>query len=211
MLRYTYFACIVSLLCERHLPRWVSIVQTRIFCCNISIRHTFYIWRYKTSWTMKRFRKSFRLSPGLWRHIYLLIATDVSKKPSSSAIFQNRGQDDRFQISAARYMRFRKGFRLSPGLWRHVHLLIFSDVSKKPFSSATFKNKRQGERFQISAARYMRTVLFCFITQSLLVISSRRLGTTYRYHLHGSGILYPWRCDPMLTRNVGKKLKLLAT
>ena len=92
MLHYTCVACIVWLLCERHLQRRVSIVQTHIFCYNISIQHTFYIWRYETSWTMKRYRKGFRLSPGLRRHVYLLIVTDVSKKPSSSATLKNRGR-----------------------------------------------------------------------------------------------------------------------
>jgi len=37
---------------------------------------------------------------------------------------------------------------------------------------------------------WMRTALFCVITQEVLVLSYRRFGTTYRSHLQGSGISY---------------------
>ena len=50
--------------------------------------------------------------------------------------------------------------------------------------------------FLVSAAKWMRTVLFWVVTQRLVVISCRRFGTTYRSHLPRSKIQKePWRLD----------------
>ena len=41
---------------------------------------------------------------------------------------------------------------------------------------------------QASATKYVWTTLFWVITQRVVVISHRRLGTAYRYHLQGPSI-----------------------
>jgi len=56
-----------------------------------------------------------------------------------------------------------------------------------------------------------RTALFWVITQRVVVISYRRFGTTYQSHPQGSrGPLNPEDGTDKLSRNVGKKLPLLA-
>jgi hypothetical protein len=60
--------------------------------------------------------------------------------------------------------------------------------------------------FQSAAAKYMRTVLFRFITQRVVVISNRRFELNYRSHIQGS---HPEYGLCRLSRNVGQKLPLL--
>jgi hypothetical protein len=67
-----------------------------------------------------------------------------------------------------------------------------------------------------------RNVLFWVTTQRIPVLSYRRFGTTYRYHLHGARIFYRVKSlflfgfltiedeTERLSRNVGKKLPPLA-
>jgi len=63
-----------------------------------------------------------------------------------------------------------------------------------------------------------KTALFLFITQRVVVNSYRRFGTTYRSHRQGSriqfriafGFLNREDGTDRLSRNVGKKLTLLA-
>jgi len=52
----------------------------------------------------------------------------------------------------------------------------------------------------------MRTALFWVITQRVVVISCRRFGTTYRFHLREEKEDGTER----LSRNIGKKLPQLA-
>jgi hypothetical protein len=72
----------------------------------------------------------------------------------------------------------------------------------------------RGENRQ--AYRVLRTELFWVVTQQVVVISYRRLGTTYRSHLQGpkirkaEGFLTPEYVTDRLSRNVGKKSPLLA-
>jgi hypothetical protein len=47
------------------------------------------------------------------------------------------------------------------------------------------------DRFHSSAAKYIRTGLFCVITQRVVLISYRRFGTTYRVHPQRSRIPPP--------------------
>jgi len=56
----------------------------------------------------------------------------------------------------------------------------------------------------------MKTALFWVITQRVVVISYRRFGTTYRSIFMGQKFFTPEYVTDMLTRNVGKKLQLLA-
>jgi len=57
---------------------------------------------------------------------------------------------------------------------------------------------------------HTKNALLLVITQRVVVISYRRLGTNYRSHLQGSvGFLNPEDGTYMLYRNVRKKLPLL--
>ena len=62
----------------------------------------------------------------------------------------------------------------------------------------------------------VRTALFGVITQRVVLISYRRFGSTYRFHLHGPeiqnpfGLITPKDGTDRLSRNVGKKLPLPA-
>ena len=66
------------------------------------------------------------------------------------------------------------------------------------------------------AYRVMRTALFWVIAQRVVVICYRRFGTNYRSHIQETGIpepkgfLTPEDGTGSLSRNVGKKLPLLA-
>ena len=46
--------------------------------------------------------------------------------------------------------------------------------------------------FRVSAAKYMRSVLFWAITQRIVIFPYRRFVTTYRYNLQGSRIQASW-------------------
>jgi hypothetical protein len=61
-------------------------------------------------------------------------------------------------------------------------------------------------RFQASAAMLPRSRLFWDITWRSVVIVYRRLGTTYRSHLHGSRVLTSEDGTDTLSRNAGKQL-----
>jgi hypothetical protein len=58
--------------------------------------------------------------------------------------------------------------------------------------------------FQVSVAKYLRSMLFWDITQSVVLIY-RRFGTTYRSHLQGSRIQREKRLDswPFKTGSIG--------
>jgi hypothetical protein len=56
----------------------------------------------------------------------------------------------------------------------------------------------------------LRTALFWVITQRVVVISYRRFEKTYRSHPRGSRVLNPEDGNDRLSRNVRKKLPLLA-
>ena len=58
--------------------------------------------------------------------------------------------------------------------------------------------------FQTSAAKWMRTRLFWVITQRVVVISYRRFGTTYRFHLSAFLVFIFYPCSSLLntTRNI---------
>ena len=58
--------------------------------------------------------------------------------------------------------------------------------------------------------RQMRAAFFCAVTQRVVVISYRRFGTTYRSRLQELIFLTHEVGTDRLSRNVGKKLPLLA-
>jgi hypothetical protein len=66
---------------------------------------------------------------------------------------------------------------------------------------------------QAAAAKYMRSALFWIITQSLVVIPYRPLGTTFRSQLQVSKnqeVLTLKNGTDILSRNVSKELRLYA-
>jgi len=74
------------------------------------------------------------------------------------------------------------------------------------------KKSNTYERFQVSAAKFLRTALLWVITQRVVVISYRRFGTTYLSHFQGftEFLSFEDGADSS-SRNVGRKLSLLDT
>ena len=76
---------------------------------------------------------------------------------------------------------------------------LFEDLHFRSVNSEVFVgNRGQNSCFEGSAARKTRTALFRVITQRIVVISYRRLGTTYRFPLK----IGPLDCPKTSVRNL---------
>ena len=91
-----------------------------------------------------------------------------------------------------------------------VHDVLFCVSSVKWLMSHTVHCRYSciSVRFQVYAAKWMRTGLFWVITHRVMVISYRRVGTIYRSHLQVSSSWAMRKRTDWLSRNVGKILPL---
>jgi len=108
--------------------------------------------------------------------------TDVQKKKTERRVY--------WQTSRSQYSLF------AVSVWTHLKTQRYCCVRCN----------------MVAKYRILRTALLWVITQRVVVISYRRFGTTYRSHLQGPifGFLNPEDGRDSLSRNVGKKLPLLA-
>jgi len=101
-------------------------------------------------------------------------------------------------------------------LLNSLHLELMSTLCHCCASHRERYEEDNGEKYCIQTKKYvtiegLRTPLFLVITQRVVVNYYRRFGTTYRSHPQGEfGFLNPDARTDRLSRNVGKKLPLLA-